>query len=235
MREQMFRYRSAAWFSRAYCPEVGFGLLTTDEIVDDMSPEAKAGRVVNVQVIDARPSAGDDAPKLTGQLLWKRAQAAGVTHLEWSQMCDKNNFSPANLKDPEAVERMRVALDARLANPPPAPEPAAGPEFTEKVEPEPAGQLDIEAKPGASTSAKTIGGRAAGALANKIHDSGKLGDQQGPVDYCVQVLGIANLESLTQLTPAQRDLVVESLTKTETGGPYVPPQSSRNDHRDGLD
>lgn len=50
MREQMFRYRAAAWFSRAYCPEVGFGLLTVDEIEDDMSPAAKASRVVAVTV-----------------------------------------------------------------------------------------------------------------------------------------------------------------------------------------
>jgi hypothetical protein len=44
MREQMFRYRSAAWFSRAYCPEVSFGLLTPEEVEDDLSPEAKAAR-----------------------------------------------------------------------------------------------------------------------------------------------------------------------------------------------
>jgi hypothetical protein len=44
MREQMFRYRAAAWFSRAYCPEVSFGLLTPEEVEDDMSPEARAAR-----------------------------------------------------------------------------------------------------------------------------------------------------------------------------------------------
>jgi hypothetical protein len=36
MTDQMFRYRSGAWFARAYCPEVLMGLPTADEIEDSV-------------------------------------------------------------------------------------------------------------------------------------------------------------------------------------------------------
>lgn len=63
MREQMFRYRAAAWFSRAYCPEVGFGLLTADEVEDDMSPEAKRARSQPVKVeVEAQTAAPPPPP-----------------------------------------------------------------------------------------------------------------------------------------------------------------------------
>lgn len=45
MPEQMFRYRTATWFGRTYCPEVTMGLHTVDELEDmttaiDVTPKA---------------------------------------------------------------------------------------------------------------------------------------------------------------------------------------------------
>lgn len=63
MREQMFRYRAAAWFSRAYCPEVGFGLLTPEEVEDDMSPDAREyQRKVRAGIIRTVPEVTVEPP-----------------------------------------------------------------------------------------------------------------------------------------------------------------------------
>jgi hypothetical protein len=45
MPDQMFRYRSATWFARAYCPEVLFGIAVEGEIIDGMYEVVEAEEV----------------------------------------------------------------------------------------------------------------------------------------------------------------------------------------------
>jgi hypothetical protein len=35
MRDQMFRYRSASWFAKAFCPQVMMGMQTVEEVMDE--------------------------------------------------------------------------------------------------------------------------------------------------------------------------------------------------------
>jgi hypothetical protein len=73
LREQMFKYRSAAFLGRLYCPEVLMGMATADELVDqeiDVTPapertEPPARRSLKDRVVDASPA----EPPTTEQLV----------------------------------------------------------------------------------------------------------------------------------------------------------------------
>ena len=55
MPEQMFKYRAAAFFARAYCPEVLCGMMTYDE-VQDMGHEPKeTKKAVDVDLEGSEP------------------------------------------------------------------------------------------------------------------------------------------------------------------------------------
>lgn len=63
MPDLMFRYRSAAFFSRMYCPEMAMGLRTTDEIEDIPEPEREIKKVEALSRAEAlaKRLSGDDS------------------------------------------------------------------------------------------------------------------------------------------------------------------------------
>lgn len=62
MPDQMFVYRAAAFWQRAYAPELGMGLMTTEEVVDieaiDITPKSKNN--VKVKVLEEEKEASKD-------------------------------------------------------------------------------------------------------------------------------------------------------------------------------
>lgn len=67
MPEQMFRYRAASWFIRAYAPEIAMGLLTAEELHDstyDAAPDKNGTYAVEpVDLNDLIPVNQPEAPK----------------------------------------------------------------------------------------------------------------------------------------------------------------------------
>ena len=56
--EQMLRYRAAAWFIRAYAPELAMGMQTEDEIID-IAEDESGTYVANTTLIDFEPDNKD--------------------------------------------------------------------------------------------------------------------------------------------------------------------------------
>lgn len=48
MPEQMMRYRAAAFWQRAFCPEIGMGFLSTEEVIDIVPPAVAAAASVSL-------------------------------------------------------------------------------------------------------------------------------------------------------------------------------------------
>lgn len=83
MPDQMFRYRSAMWLIRTYCPEVLFGMYSADELDDmriiDITPQKTGKPPMTIDdafatmsgssglVEDAQPETSDTAPDTTTQ------------------------------------------------------------------------------------------------------------------------------------------------------------------------
>ena len=102
MPEQMLMYRSAAWFVRAYAPEIAMGLQTTDEIHDtviDVTPGANGGYRVPVtatpETLLAGTATGQDMQQPgdpRGELLTAIAAARGslekpIPDAPWAVLC----------------------------------------------------------------------------------------------------------------------------------------------------
>lgn len=87
MPQQMLMYRAAAWFVRAYAPEIAMGLQTHDEVTDtyDLEPDGQGAYAakpalaatsdLNAKVFDQQPQATDADPD-SGQPAEKPKRAA---------------------------------------------------------------------------------------------------------------------------------------------------------------
>ena len=59
MSEQMFTYRSASWFANKNCPEIKFGMHTTDELEDAVELSRKPNGTYTASAEDPEKAAGD--------------------------------------------------------------------------------------------------------------------------------------------------------------------------------
>lgn len=62
MPELMLRYRAAAWFVRAYAPEIAMGLQSVEEVADALDLEPSPSGVYGVTLDDLSAPAPEDAP-----------------------------------------------------------------------------------------------------------------------------------------------------------------------------
>ena len=75
MPEQMLMYRAAAWFVRAYAPEIAMGLQTAEETLDakpnefgvyeSVGPATITTEAITARVIETRPSVPEEDPALS--------------------------------------------------------------------------------------------------------------------------------------------------------------------------
>lgn len=104
MPEQMFMYRAAAFWVRAYAPEIGMGFLTQEEAIEiDRTPEkpVRAERVSNVYEVKSEIK-GESAAEKIKELekmeheTLKPAAGSGaqVIDTDTGEIVDYNDFSP---------------------------------------------------------------------------------------------------------------------------------------------
>lgn len=180
MREQMFRYRSASWFGKAFAPQVMLGMQTREELEDEAGMVDQAIVTIDAKVPDV--------------------------------VAEKVAALDAQVTAPTAADQDRMGpVDDN--KPTPAPHPA-GPEFEPKAAaPKAAGRKRSGRQVEIDDKTLNIQGEELTRLAHAIETSGKLGDQQTAVDYAIQVLGIAELDDLSQLTRQQAEVIFETLSK----------------------
>ncbi|MBV7482487.1 hypothetical protein [Bordetella sp. BOR01] len=88
MPDQMFIYRSAAFWQRAYAPELGMGLTTQEELVDTLDARTGPDGAISVDVDALRAQAADKATverSVTGP---KHADATDVEVRETGEVLD---------------------------------------------------------------------------------------------------------------------------------------------------
>jgi len=121
MPEQMLQYRAAAFWTRAYAPEIALGMHTAEEIAD--TPEAQ--QVVKPAVVDVTPNPPEPKPRRTK----KEPEAVVVQEpapVQVDQVDSEPEPAPAAPTAPEPVP---------APTPVPAPAPVAPPdENVETVE-----------------------------------------------------------------------------------------------------
>ena len=115
----MLRYRAAAWFVRAYAPEIAMGLQTVEEVRD--------------QVINVEPSAPDDALTLDALQPVEKAEA------EAPEQQDAVKESPTHRAEPEAAPKQTVddaphqQAQQAVLSATPTPEAAPAPQPTQET------------------------------------------------------------------------------------------------------
>ena len=81
MPRQMLRYRSAAFFARAFCPEVTMGLYSADEVEDFAKPTPSTPvEVESISDNDPRTAMADDLPDQS--VIWQLHTAKTLDQLE---------------------------------------------------------------------------------------------------------------------------------------------------------
>ena len=83
MPRQMLRYRSAAFFARAFCPEVTMGLYSADEVEDFATPKPTPSTPVEVESVtdnDPRTAMADELPDQS--VIWQLHTAKNLDQLE---------------------------------------------------------------------------------------------------------------------------------------------------------
>lgn len=111
MPQQMLMYRAAAWFIRAYAPEIAMGMQTAEELADTIDLEPEQFRVLDINQGDPQAQAQSQAaptqePVQTGQPQQESLKA------EQPKVERPNQESPASAAPAQAQE---------------APQPKAGP------------------------------------------------------------------------------------------------------------
>lgn len=127
MPDLMFRYRSAAFFSRLYCPDIAMGLKTSDELEDMGEPLEGVNRV--------NKTAKERAADLT-KILDEKADAPA------EEVSEATFVSANSAREPETTEAAEVAGTPPNTEEHESAQPTAAPSEPEKKrpvnEPEPA-------------------------------------------------------------------------------------------------
>ncbi len=128
MPDQMFLYRAAAFWHRAYAPELGMGLLTVEEAHDiiDMNPD---GSIASVTGESLRKKEGRDAD-LTESAVSTATETAdretGEIHSAPPNFAESEPLQPPEKWVPSAEERAEIhACEMAEANEQPVPQPRA--------------------------------------------------------------------------------------------------------------
>ena len=134
MADQMFQYRAAAFWQRAYAPELGMGLQTAEEVID-MGRAPDGGWTMDTPTVAlARPAAYID--RATGEITEperirrSKDELAADVPIELVPECRASGMTPA-----EFMGRRRLQ-----ATPAPEPTPAPTPMPTEVPSPQPTHQ-----------------------------------------------------------------------------------------------
>lgn len=110
MEDQMFVYRSAAFWQRAYAPELGMGLQTAEEIQDTFDATRAPDGSFSVDVASLKPAAEATAgvDTITGEIIEARPAAAGDhdddTLRQLEQQTAQGDFNPT----PEEIAAIRA-------------------------------------------------------------------------------------------------------------------------------
>jgi len=134
MRDQMFRYRTAAWLKNAYCPEVTLGLGTAEEMED-------------VAITEAPAKAKPPAPRFnTVGEISVYAASVGVPDEDFAEMTRTVGITRKKITHTEdKLDSLATLVDAWQ---PQAPAPVADPEPTPpETIPEDAPPPPVEEKP----------------------------------------------------------------------------------------
>lgn len=92
MPEQMLRYRAAAWFVRAYAPEIAMGLQTAEEVRDTYDMEPGDGGAFTLGALRSEVDAtAPERPTPTDLILCKRDEASVSISKVCSTCTDKGN------------------------------------------------------------------------------------------------------------------------------------------------
>jgi hypothetical protein len=158
LREQMFKYRSAAFLARLYCPEVIMGMSTADELEEiELNPAPAASereqprrglrdRVVGNNVIDA----GSEGSEVGA------AGGGGVVLAEPPKERARDSARPAATADEaDELKRMGITVDERepVGDAKPAAQGAAG--ATQAVSPVIGGAMPFDSVLGLAKKARS--------------------------------------------------------------------------------
>ena len=108
MPEQMFCYRAAAFFVRAYAPEIAMGLPTTEELNDVIDLNAGPGGTYEFQEVQegqpVRPNGGTQAQSFAERLQQPREGASPVEENDEASAESVADSSPSTEEPKEATE-----------------------------------------------------------------------------------------------------------------------------------
>lgn len=125
MPDQMFVYRAAAFWQRAYAPELGMGLQTAEEIGDVYDAEKDRAGNYSVSVADMKPQAKEVAPVAeavdtsTGEITRNDPPALGLQ--DAIAAADAGDIETAQDISRSLNQRDRDSLEAYLNKPESAP------------------------------------------------------------------------------------------------------------------
>lgn len=125
MPDQMFVYRAAAFWQRAYAPELGMGLQTAEEIGDVYDAEKDRAGNYSVSVADMKPHPKEVAPVAevvdtsTGEVTRNEAPALGLQ--DAIAAADAGDIETAQDISRSLTQRDRDQLEAYLSKPEHAP------------------------------------------------------------------------------------------------------------------
>lgn len=119
MPDQMFIYRSAAFWTRAYAPEISMGLSTQEELADIVDIRRDGSVVVTTERLRTDMQQVDE---LTGEIAPPAASPAeaGASQPQAGQSADDWQPSPEELAEIQAREKEEAQVDAPAATPTPA-------------------------------------------------------------------------------------------------------------------
>ncbi|MGE9985401.1 hypothetical protein [Desulfovibrio sp. SGI.169] len=124
MPELMLRYRAAAWFVRAYAPEIAMGLQTVEEARDAVITVEPVHSGETMTLDDVRPTPGTETPAWEEPAAPEPPQAAPASESPRAES-ERNKASGKRAAPVSGKKEAAPAENEPSAAPQPAPEPKA--------------------------------------------------------------------------------------------------------------